>query len=392
MKRLLLGALIVMLLVAGCARSSIQTSTPTQELPKVTSAFAIEGRSFRFLGSFGVGPWFLKDIPWQQDLITTAKESGISVLHEMVPPFEKELGVYDGEDLRQLDLLLDQASRNGVYVTIEVMQGWQITTDPQNPYYHPGGIEGLIKDKRLKDAYKKRLEYLMMHQNTLNGKIYRDDPTILAWVLIMEPILAPFNYPVRLPNITFSELRDWFQEMALHAKSLDPNHLVAIGTTGAIVPPLPPSNSPQALNSDDWLVAFDVPALDFLYVEDAEARILHLHPGYGPDRYPLKLFALGKPVVMNLSFTSGLWDLERIGGDYVWQASTLREEAERYFEVGASGVVISGWGSALARDMYKTYLSESDLLFLYDIDNEPIVSALKEIAAEFDTLNPTAEP
>lgn len=382
-KKLILGVLVIMLLLVGCVR-------PPAELPKVTSAFAIEGKPFRFLGSFGVGPWFLKDVPWQQDLTVTAKESGISVLHEMVPPFEKELGVYDEKELRQLDLLLDHASRNGIYITIEVMQGWQIVHDQKNPYYHPGGVEGLIKDKRLKDAYKKQLEYLITHRNTVNGKLYRDDLTILSWILIIEPILAPFNYPVRPPQVTASELRDWFQEMALYAKSLDSNHLVAIGTTAAIVPPLPPPNSP-VLNHDDWLVAFDVPALDFLYVDDAEARILELNKGLGPDPYPLRLFSLGKPVVMQLSFTSHVWDLERIGTDYLWQANILREEAKKYFDAGASGVIICTWGSTLGKEAYKTYMPGSDLLFLYDITNEPIVAALKEIAAEFDTLDPFAE-
>jgi hypothetical protein len=259
------------------------------------------------------------------------------------------------------------------------MQGWQIAHDQKNPYYHSGGMEGIIKDGRLKDAYKKQLECLITHRNTVNGKIYRDDSTILSWILIMEPILPPLpppSYPVIPPRVTTSELRNWIEEMALHTKSLDPNHLVSVGITAG-----------QA-----WPEIFDVPALDYIYAEDADARILQLNECHGPDPYPLKLFSLGKPVVMYLAFTSHVWDLERIGGDYVWQASTLREEAERYFEVGASGVVISGWGSTLARDMYKTYLSESDLLFLYDIDNEPIISALKEIAAEFDTLNPTAEP
>jgi hypothetical protein len=302
----------------------------------------------------------------------------------MVPPFEEELGIYDEkEGLRQLDLILDLASKNGIYITIEVMQGWQIANDQKNPYYNPGGMEGLIKDKRLKDAYKKQLEYLIMHRNTVNGRIYRDDPTILTWVLMMEPIsppLPPPSYPVIPPRVTLSELRDWFQEMALYAKSLDPNHLVSIGLTAG-----------QA-SQDDWLVAFDAPALDFLYAEDSEARILELNKGLGPDPYPLKLFSLGKPVVMRLSFDSHVWDLERIGTDYVWQANTLREEAKRYFEAGAAGIIVSGWGSVLCKEAYKTYMSKSDLLFLYDITNEPLVAALKEIAAEFDTLNPAPGP
>ena len=70
----------------------------------------------------------------------TAKEVGISVLQEMVPPFENEPGVYDEEKgLPKLDLIIDLASRNGIYVAIEIMQGWQVAHDENHPYYHPRG-------------------------------------------------------------------------------------------------------------------------------------------------------------------------------------------------------------------------------------------------------------
>lgn len=383
-KKVSAGIMIIMLLVFGCIRAPAEKPVYSPELPKVTSAFAIEGKPFRFLGAFTGGPWFLKGVPWQQELVVTAKEAGISVFHMMVPPFETELGVYDEKGLTCFDLILDLASKNGIYVTIEVIQGGQIALDEKNPYYHPGCMEGLIKDKRLKDAYKKRLEYLIMHRNSVNGRIYRDDSTILAWVLIMEPFLTELpagKHPVRPPKATRSELRDWFQEMALYTKSLDPDSLVSVGFTEGTACP----------SEHDWLVAFDVPALDFLYLEDADARILELNEGMGPDPYPLKLFSLGKPVVIHLAFDNPYtWDFERIGTDYVWQANTLREEAKKYFEVGAAGVTLV-WSSALGKEALKPYLSETDLLFYYDATKKPIVTAMKEIAAEFDTLNPAPE-
>ena len=113
---------------------------PAPELPKVTSAFAIGEEPFRFIGAWGNCAWPLQHIPWQEDLIVTAKEVGISVLQEMVPPFENEPGVYDEEKgLPKLDLIIDLASRNGIYVAIEIMQGWQVAHDENHPYYHPRG-------------------------------------------------------------------------------------------------------------------------------------------------------------------------------------------------------------------------------------------------------------
>jgi len=374
-KRVLFSIVIVMLLVAGC------TNTPKSELPRITSAFAIKGEPFRFVGGFVTGKHMVDaNEACLEDLVVTAKENGISVLHVMLPEIEHELGIYAGtEGLRKFDLFLELASTHGIYVMIELIHGMRIAVYQENPYYHPGGIEGLIKNERLKDAYKQRLEHVVMRRNTVNGRIYRDDPTILAWILIAEPISAPFNYPVRPPEVTAVELRDWFQEMALHMKSLDSNHLVTISTTAAI-------------NSlDDWLVAFDVPALDFIYPEDADALILGLFEQSSAKPYPLELFTLGKPVVVHLDFTSGVWDLDRIGRDYVWQANTLQDEAEKYFEAGAAGVVIFSWGSALF-DLDKANFDPVDIFFFYDATNEPITAMLKEIAAEFDTLAPILEP
>lgn len=390
----LLALVLTLLLIAGCTQPAADTPTPTSapspsatpgpasptpmpspmpELPRVASAFTIEGTPFRFLGGFVPGwHWGLSTEVSQKDLIATAKENGISVLHVMLPPIERQLGLYDDKWLPKLDLFLDQASRSGIYVMIELMQGWWIAMDQNDAYYHPGGIEGLVKEPRIKDAYKKRLEHVIMRRNTVNGKTYRDDSTILAWIMVMEPISAPFNYPIRPPKVTALELRDWFEEMALYTKSLDPNHLVTVGTTAAID------------SLEDWLVAFGAPALDFIYAEDAEARILQLIKGHGPEPYPLRLFHLGKPVVIMLSFTSGVWDLERIGKDYVWQANTLRDEAVKYFEAGAGGVIVFSWGSALYE---KTGIPQTDLPLNYNATNEPIIAALTEIATEFRTTD-----
>lgn len=403
-KSLIAGILIILLLVAGCTQQTAETPapvpsqptppptetpnptpplevpTPESELPRITSAFTIKGESFRFVGGHVPGRHMTAcSEACLEDLAVTAKENGISVLQVWLPDPENELGVWDeGEDPRSFDYFLELASTHGIYVMIVLMDGMGITKWQDSPYYNPLGIEGLIKDERLRNAYKQQLEHVVMRRNTVNGRVYRDDPTILAWILINEPISAPFNYPGRPPDITAADLRDWFQEMALHMKSLDSNHLVTVITTAAI-------------NSlDDWLVAFDAPALDFIIAEDADALLIEQPSGKPSTPYTLELLTLGIPVVINLSFTSGQWDLELIGRDYVWQANTLQDEAERYFEAGASGVVIFKWGSALFDVDKRGGLV--DQVFFYDANNEPITVMLKEIAAEFDTLDPTPEP
>ena len=68
----------------------------------------------------------------------------------------------------------------------------------------------------------------------------------------------------------------------------------------------------------------------------------------------------------------------------------MQDEAEAYFEAGVSGVVIFSWGSALFDlDQRGDFV---DQVFFYDSTNKLITAALKTIAAEFDTLDPTPEP
>ena len=126
------------------------------------------------------------------DLIKSAKTNGITVLQVEPPLFEWQLGVYQETELIKLDHLLDSASRNGVYVIIPFIQGWAISLSPdKNPYYNLGGIEGLVKDQRLREGFKKRMAALITRVNTVNGKKYNEDPTILAWMLCTEIVSPP---------------------------------------------------------------------------------------------------------------------------------------------------------------------------------------------------------
>ena len=132
-------------------------------------------------------------------------------------------------DLRKLDHFLDSASRANLYVMPSFLQGYSETRvlgKTYYPYYHDRCIEGIIRDSTLRQAYKNRIAALVNRQNTFNGRLYKDDPVIMAWVLCDEPIRAPFNYsPDGLPQITLDELIDWFRETATYIKNMDPNHL-----------------------------------------------------------------------------------------------------------------------------------------------------------------------
>lgn len=344
--------------------------------PPPAPGFAIDDIPFRFVGGFVPG-WHWGQEWWSQatddDLIQTARENGLTVLHLMLPWFEEPLGVYEEAELIKLDYFLDSASRHNVYVTLSFIHGLGIATQPDSPYYHPHGIEGLMTDPQLAEAFNNRIEHLVNRQNTFNQRVYRDDPTILGWIVCDEPISAPWNYPGGPPDVTVAELNAWLSTMASFIKSLDSNHLVTVFTTAAI----------DSLG-EDWIQAFNVQELDFIYAEDADLRILNYFHDDDAVNYSLRFFTLNKPVVMMLSFTSGAWDQDSICDDYEWQAEMLGRATHRYFEVGETGVVVFSWGS----DLYP-FLPSFDQCYNYTPSNLPVVQRLRQ---EANWINPVRYP
>ena len=319
-----------------------------------TPGFAIGSTPFRFLGGFLPG-WHWGLEYWSEaadnDLIASARNSGMTVIHIMLPLFETSLGSYDEAKLQKLDHFLDTAYKENVYVMPSFIQAYSETLDVMNPYYHSRSIEGIIKDPTLhggltlRQHFRNRIAALVNRTNTVNGRQYKNDPTIMAWIVCDEPISAPFNYPNGAPQITLKELTDWFQETASYIKSIDSNHLVTVWSQPAI----------QAFFgwTLDYLQALGIPEFDFMYTEDADLGIVaDLVQGYNctgqTPQYMLDQFLPGKPVAFHPAFTSGCWDTNVICTDnFATQAANLALAVPEYFEVGGNAVLIENWGTDL---------------------------------------------
>jgi mannan endo-1,4-beta-mannosidase len=75
-------------------------------------------------------------------------------------------------------------------------------------------------------VYKDHVKFIVNRKNSINGRIYKEDPTILAWNLINEPrceTWVPENGDCN------SRLDKWLSDMAEYVRSVDPNHLVTSG-------------------------------------------------------------------------------------------------------------------------------------------------------------------
>lgn len=134
---------------------------------------------------------------------------------------------YFNEDAyREFDYVLDSAARHNVRVIIHFTDNWE--------YY--GGVRVYTKwaglanknqfwiDETCKKYYKQTIDSFIKRKNTVNGKLYKNDPTIFAYDLMNEPRNEDDTTGVTLAN--------WIDEMSTYIKSIDPNHMVTTGMEG----------------------------------------------------------------------------------------------------------------------------------------------------------------
>lgn len=362
----------------GPTATATATATPTATVTatataKPQPAFEVNGKPFRFLGAFIPG-YYWSDWSKANDvaLVAQAKQAGFTVLHLMLPGYEKTLGRFDETALRELDHFMDEANKNGMYVEIPFIHGLSLATQTDSPYSNPGGVEGLIDQPKLRAAFKAHMAKLVTRVNTVNRRKYSEDPTVLSWMVIEEIVSAPPNYPKGFPNITPSEIADWLQENAAYVKSLDPNHLVSINTTAAV-------DAFDGLG-EDWKPILQVPALDYFEAEDAEARIVNnFNQMYTFDA----MYLLGKPVVAMLSYTGGGVDRAKYCNDYSWQASMMQQVADLYMTKGAAGFTIFSW-------RLKQVAPEE--CYSYSTNSKEIMAAMKYISGKLGAANVVPKP
>ena len=199
--------------------------------------------------------------------LQTASQSGLNVMrawaHTIDPsyPVMKSPGRYDEEGLKALDFLLSEANKYGIRVILSFVDNWK----------YPGGVDQMLDwsetapnrtmplpaslleggdynqrsltsgeknyiverhslfytDEGARKIYRDYVSTLVNRTNVYNGKVYRDDPTILAWNLINEPRCETWLVPD-----CGDKLQSWIESESAFVKELDPNHLVTVGEEG----------------------------------------------------------------------------------------------------------------------------------------------------------------
>jgi len=327
--------------------SETTTPVPTiiSQLPPIEVnhlGFTIEGNPFRFIGANTINFGYYNEYNLSiEEAIKTASENGISVIRIMVGLGEE---TWDGKPFEEYDKVLDIAAKYGVYVIVTLTDccclgcEWGPTEEAyfsKAPYCNLTDTSGL-------SSFKEYIKSVLLRENTINGKIYRDDTTILALDIVNEPALQIF---------TDSDLNTWLLELTSYIKTLDTKHLVTIGVDA----------SRSLYNSDGpHYEALNVPDLDFFsfHYNLPDYSIVSQHLDLIKFRTE-KFISMGKPVVLE-EFGVGsqrVIDTEEEGTLNSW-LQAYKQQLDTVFSSGASGAMFWGWGVPITRTVPLWWMYE----------------------------------
>ena len=242
------------------------TVTQQQEFITVNGTqFIKEGKPYYFLGT---NVWYGANLAMEGesgdrerlikelDLLHSLGVTNLRILgaseqtqyfNTVKPAMQTALGEYDENVLGGLDFLLAEMGKRDMTAVVYLNNYWvwsggmaqyvawcENETMP-NPFldeydWHTFMLYSgrFYTHEQANQAYRDYIEMLINRKNTVNGKLYKDDPVIMAWQLSNEPRPNPGEERDQHIN----RFIEWVDETAGYIKSLDPNHLVSTGNEG----------------------------------------------------------------------------------------------------------------------------------------------------------------
>lgn len=251
-------------------------------------------------------------------------------------------GTYSEDLLVGLDVLLAEMAKRNMVAVLYFNNFWQWSGgmsqymawltgkppfDPDTTGDWNGFMQSAAMFYRSEEAqhwYQDLIQVIITRTNSVTGKAYVDDPTIMAWQLANEP--RPGSDLDGRPF--YPHYKAWIENTAKFIKSLDPNHLVSTGSEGSMgtLRDLDLFKDAHTIADIDYLTFhmwpknwswFEVKRPDETYpraMANAKAYVLqHLQVAK----------ELGKPLVLEE------FGIERDNGDY--QPGAATRQRDRFF-------------------------------------------------------------
>lgn len=175
--------------------------------------------------------------------ILVGADAGSKHANTVTPYLQPEPGVLNDTLLVGLDYMLVEMQKRDMLAVLYLTNSWdwsggygfylRATGHGDSPDAHGEGYFNYVEyarqffhDQKAQDLFYDYVRKVVSRTNSITGKPYCDDPTIMSWQLCNEP--RPFG---RSEEKNFVK---WVSRTAALIKSIDPNHLVSTGSEGVI--------------------------------------------------------------------------------------------------------------------------------------------------------------
>jgi len=377
----------------------------SDEFVKVENGkFALNGKEFRFIGSNNYYMHY-KSNRMIDSVLESARDMGIKVLriwgfldgesycrdkNTYMHPEPGVFGVPEGisnaqSGFERLDYTVAKAKELGIKLVIVLVNNWDDFGGMNQYVRWFGGThhDDFYRDEKIKEEYKKYVSFLVNHVNTYTGVPYREEPTIMAWELANEPRCET--------DKSGNTLVEWVKEMSSYIKSLDPNHLVAVGDEGFFsnYEGFKPYGGEAEWAYNGWS---GVDWKKLLSIETVDFGTFHLYPshwGVSPENYAqwgakwiedhIKIAKeIGKPVVLEEYGIPKSAPVNRTAIYRLWN--------DLVYDLGGDGAMfwmLAGIGEGWDKDE-RGYYPDYDGFRIVN-DDSPEAELIREYAKLFNT-------
>lgn len=173
-------------------------------------------------------------------LVGADGEEGVKTKVE--PVLQMAPGVYNDTILAGLDYLLMEMGKRGMVAVLYLNNSWEWSGGYGFYLEHAGfgkapqtDIDGYpafmdfcsryASCEKAHQLFYDHVRFITSRSNRYTGKAYKDDPAIMSWQIGNEPRAFAVD---QLPAF-----EKWLAEASALIRSIDPNHLVSIGSEGA---------------------------------------------------------------------------------------------------------------------------------------------------------------
>jgi len=187
---------------------------------------------------------FLKSQNIQNIRVLAAVEGSgkLNGANRVEPAYQYEAGKFDEDKSKGLDILMDEAGKRNMKVILFLSNNWewsggwlqyllwnnkidqQKTAEKLNWDDQRDFTAKFYSCEECKNQYFEQVKKIVTRRNSVNGKKYTKDKTLMAWEIANEP------RPMR--PAANGEYKKFITESASFIKSLDKNHLVTTGSEG----------------------------------------------------------------------------------------------------------------------------------------------------------------